>query len=380
MTCSLTSCGKKTTDHQGPNPEVATEKTESVLFEETHKELYQAILNNDISKIKKLLENKSQVDLNKLMENGETLMTTAVEKDLYPIVELLIENYASLSATNSKKETPLMVAAKKGFENLLRLLISLGSKPDTKDLNGNTALHLAILNSHESVALFLINSRTNIDITNNDNQSALKLAEVLNLKQVLSLLRSLTQSSVGLPNKSDVRNLFRLGDLESLNQLFIKYPSVSHEYKDLNFYVLIMRSHEHDKALSMTHLLISYGVNIDGPHGSDVTPLIEAVKQDKGYEDFVALLLEENVNHYILDDQGNSALVWAIRNNNSINVRKLIANKALKKYSYYENDKIITIKVCEVARMMKRKNTTSQDKDANNEIISLLSCGLNSLF
>ncbi len=373
MTCGLASCGKKTSDREPVIPKAEVDKSESAIILENHLDLYQAILANDIATIKRLLENKSQIDLNLELENGETLITTAVARDLYPIVELLIENNASIHKTNAQNETPLMVAARLGLENLTRLLVTLGSKPDNKDLNGNTALHLTILNNHEEMALFLINSRANIDITNNDNQTALKLAEILNLKKVLALLQSLTQSSVGLPNKIVVRNLISLGDLESLNQLFIKFPAVVNDYRDLNFYVLIMRSHPHDKALSITHLMMSYGAHLDGPAGSDITPLIEAVKQR--YDDFVALFLKENVNPNILDDKGQSALIWAIKGNSAPSVKMLLANYALEKYNYYEDGKKKTMKACDVARSMKRLSTTAEDKKSNAEILSILGCG-----
>jgi ankyrin repeat protein len=348
------------------------------MIAETHKELYEAILANDILKVRKLLETKTQLDLNIILEDGETLITTAVKKDLYPIVELLLENNASLYKPNKRSESPLIVASRSGYENLVRLLISLGSRPDTKDLNGNTALHLAIMNKHESIALYLINSRSNIDITNNLDQTALKLAEIQNLKKVLDLLRSLTQTSVGLPSKVEVRNIISLGDVLSINQLFTKYPSLAQDYKDLNFYVLIMRSHPHDKALSMTNLMISFGANLDGPNGAEITPLIEAVKQS--YDDFVELMLKENVNPNLLDDKGNSALIWSIKYNNVNIVKRMLDKNAAEKYTYYINGSKKTMNACDVAREVKRTASTSEAKKANEDILDALGCGFRWLF
>jgi ankyrin repeat protein len=378
MILGLTACGKKANETTETLPKVELDKSQAAIIEETHKELYEAILTNNIDRVRQLLENKSQVDLNKILENGETLMTTAVARDLYPIVELLLNNNASLIKTNSKKETPLIVAAKLGLENLARLLISFGSKPDAKDLDGNTALHLAIINNYQDLALFLINSRTNIDITNNDNQTALRLAEILNMKKVLDLLRSLTQTSVGLPAKIDVRNLITLGDVENLNQLFIKFPAIAQEYEDLNFYVLIINSHNHDKALSMMNLLLSFGADLEGAPGADVTPLIEAVKHK--YEDFVVIMLKENVNPNILDEKGNSPLIWAIKANHRPMVKMLLDKNALDKYTYYLNGRKKTMKACDVAKEMKRLSITSEDKKSNEDILDLLGCGLRRLF
>jgi len=271
-----------------------------------------------------------------------------------------------------------MEAARHGYENQVRLLITLKSMTDAKDANGNTALHLAILNKHETVALYLINSQTNIDITNNDNQTALKLAEILNLKKVLNLLRSLTQSSVGLPTKADVINLITLGDLESLKQVLDKYPAIVHEYKDINFYTLVMENQPHDVALSMTHLLIIYGVHLAGPSLTDVTPLIEAVKRN--YEDFVAIILKDNVNPNVLDSKGNSALIWAIKRNNVNVVKMLLDKNALEKYTYFEDGRKLTMKSCTIVKEMKKLSTSPEEKKANEDIHDLLGCGLSWLF
>ncbi len=374
MIFGLTACGKKAKDSKAEEPSNAfIEKSEMALIEENHKELYEAILAKDVDKFKLLLENKSQVDLNKTLQDGETLMSTAVTKDLYPIVELLLENNANISKANNKKETPLIIAAKLGYENLVRLLIYLGSKPDLKDQDGNTALHHAILNVHEEMALFLINSGSNIDITNNDNKTALKLAEILKLKKVLDLLKILTQSNVGSPSRIDVENLILLGDFDSLNQLFIKYPGIIVEYRDLNYYVLAM-TRPHDIALSMTQLLIMYGADLDGPVNSDITPLTAAVKRK--YENFVELMLRENVNPNVLDKKGNSPLIWAIKSNSSAIVSMLIKKNAMEKYIYYENEKKKTMNACEVAQSMKKLSLTPTDKKSNEEILNLLGCGL----
>jgi ankyrin repeat protein len=378
MILGASSCGKKAKDRQAASPDQVMQASEAAMIAETHKELYEAILANDILKVRKLLETKTQLDLNIILEDGETLITTAVKKDLYPIVELLLENNASLYRPNKLNESPLMLASKLGHENLVRLLISLGSRPDTKDLNGNTALHLAILNKHESIALYLINSRSNIDITNNLDQTALKLAEIQNLKKVLDLLRSLTQTSVGLPTKVEVRNIISLGDVLSINQLFTKYPSLAQDYKDLNFFVLIMRSHPHDKALSMTNLMINLGANLDGPKGAEITPLIEAVKQS--YDDFVELMLKENVNTNMLDDKGNSALIWSIINNNLTIVKRLIDKNAAEKYTYYVNGSKKTMNACNIAREVKTAASTPEAKKANEDILDALGCGFRWLF
>jgi ankyrin repeat protein len=378
MSLSLFSCGKKAREHGPQVPKDSFGESQTTLAEETHKELQAAIIINDLGKFKSLLDSKSHIDLNIQLPDGETLMTTAIKNNRFQYVELLIENSASINRTNASTLTPLMMAAKLGLQPIARLLVSIGANLDTKNIEGNTALHLAILNCNEDTALFLINRSINIDITNNDNLTALKLAEIKKLERVITLLTSLTQTSIGLPEKLTVRNMVLLGNTITLNQLFAKYPSLVYEYKDLNYFVLIINSHAHDKALSMTQLLLSYGADLNGPAGASETPLIEAVK--KNYEDFVALMLKENVNPNVLDASGKSALIWAIMQNNQPIVKLLIGKNALEKYTYDVNGKKKTMKACDVARDVRKKISTTDEKKANEDILDLLGCGLRWLF
>ncbi len=377
MAFGILSCGKKAKE-EALGLDKTAQNTETQLAEETHKELVAAIESNNLVDFKRLLDLKSQVDLNKILADGETLLTKTVIYNRLLMMELLIDNNASLFKTNARKETALMVGAKLGFEDIVKYLIPLGAKTDNKDENGNTALHLAILGKYENLAIYLINCNTNIDITNNKDQTALRIAELLDLKKVVNLLRSLTQSSVGLPEKNAVRNLLILGDVESLNKLFINYPTIVYEYKDINYYVLVIRSHSHDKALSMTHLLMQYGVNLNGPTEGESTPLIEAVIRN--YDDFMTLMLKENVNPNGVDDKGNSPLAWAVKQNNIDLVNKLLDKNAMIKYSYTSNGKKKTINTCSIARDVRKNLTCSEDKKINEDIMDALGCGLRWLF
>jgi ankyrin repeat protein len=377
MALSILACGKKAKEEKLSLDKTA-QNTETQLAEETHKELVAAIESNNLVEFKRLLDLKSQVDLNKILPDGETLLTKTVVYNRLQMLELLIDNSASLFKTNARKETALMVGAKLGFEDIVKFLISLGAKTDNKDENGNTSLHLAVLGKFESLAIYLINCNTNIEITNNKDQTALRIAELLDLKKVVNLLRSLTQSSVGLPEKNAVRNMLILGDVENLNKLFINYPTIVYEYKDINYYVLVIRSHPHDKALSMTHLLMQYGVNLNGPREADSTPLIEAVRRN--YDDFITMMLKENVNPNGVDDKGNSPLAWAVQQNNLNLVEKLLDKNAMVKYSYTLNGKKKTMNTCSIARDIRKKLTSSEDKKINEDILDALGCGLRWLF
>lgn len=380
---SFSSCGKKAEDHKAGSAEnIINDNIEAALAEETHKELQAAIIAGDVSKFKSILDTKKQVDLNKILADGETLITTAVIHDQQQILQLLFNNNASIFRTNDKKENPLMVAARLGNEAMVRILVTLGAKTDTKDANGNTPLHLAILSQHEAIALYLINLRINYDITNNDDKTPLQLAQMLQMDNVVSLLRSLIQQSVSLPDRAAVRSIFTLGSFDNINELILRYPTILTEYVDLNFFALIFNSHPHDDALSIANLLLKKGVNIQGPANAETTPLIEAIKKntDVNYEDIVALILSNKVNPNIQDASGKTALIWAIKVNSAPITKSLLDNLALEKYTYYVNGKKKTMKACDEARTVKKDLKTTEAKKANEDIMDYLGCGLRWLF
>lgn len=379
LSLSATSCGKKPQDNSPvPKPQTVQEKVGPGLIEETHRELRAAIIAKDVAAVRRILVRKEQIDLNKRLSDGETLMTTAVIINNPQIVEILLENNTSLSKTNKNNETPIMVAARMGHDEMVKRLISLGATTNDKDGDGNTALHLAILSSKESIALYLINNKTNIEIRNNENQSPLKLAETIGLKKVVELLKSLTQVTVGLPERESVRRILTSGNTLGLEQILAQYPTITSDYKDLNFYVLAMRGQSHDVALSMTYLLMSHGASLTGPIDAEATPMIEAIK--KGYADFVALILKEKVDPNTLDSDGTSPLIWAIRLNQPAIVKILIDHGAKKNYFYYKDGNKRPVHSCMVTRSQKKDLMSDFEKEDNDLIMKYLDCSLRRFF
>ena len=78
-------------------------------FEVLEKELLNAALNGDLSKIRELVENG--VDVNTRDKSGTTPLHWAAEADYYNIVVYLVEHGANVNARNRAGDTPLTLAA-----------------------------------------------------------------------------------------------------------------------------------------------------------------------------------------------------------------------------------------------------------------------------
>ena len=77
-----------------------------------------------------------------------------------------IEAGAPLNQVNTDGETPLLVAAKRGYERIVRILLDAGANLDTRKAPlFATALYWAVARGHTDIALLLIERGANVAIT-----------------------------------------------------------------------------------------------------------------------------------------------------------------------------------------------------------------------
>lgn len=378
---SFSSCGKKAQEHKSGGPENITKDSPSVtLVEETHKDLEAAIISNDVIRFKRILDTQKQVNLDIILPSGETLMTTAVLNDNLQIVQLLKTATASIVQRNKHSETPFMIAARLGKETMVLLLFTLDAKTDEKDPNGNTALHLAILNRQQDVAELLVNKKANYEITNEDNQSPLRLAEAMGLTKVINAIKREMYKDDALPSAKLFEDVLANGTNSQLSDyiFYYKKKGLLGNYPNLNFFDIVIKNQEHDEALDMVNTLIDNGVSLEGPVGATVTPLVSSIQ--KNYENFVLIFLGKGAKINTVDSSGKSALIWAIHGNSAPIVKHLVDKGAQEQYTYWIDGKKKTMKACDEARTVRSKLKTDADKKVNEEIMERLGCGLRWLF
>lgn len=90
--------------------------------------------------------------------------------------KIYLEIFASQVANrkNKKGETPLMICAKQGLDDLIRkLIVEYHVNIDERDIEGNTALHYAASYGHLEIIAFLINQGADFSLTNKKGWRAL---------------------------------------------------------------------------------------------------------------------------------------------------------------------------------------------------------------
>jgi ankyrin repeat protein len=101
-----------------------------------------------------LLSRGAEVD--RFGSDEKTALHSAMLADQRPMVELLIDNGADVNIPEGTYgQTPLILAARSSFVDLVRLLLSKGANPQLRDRGGMTALDWAKSNSFQEItALF----------------------------------------------------------------------------------------------------------------------------------------------------------------------------------------------------------------------------------
>ncbi|CAC5411871.1 unnamed protein product [Mytilus coruscus] len=106
--------------------------------------------------------------------NGDSVLHLAASQSDHSAVKLLISLGANVSARNKENQTPLDVA--KSID-VAEMLIQNGADINSADSKGDSALHLAAIQSDDSAVKFLIKLGANVSARNNEGRTPLESLE-----------------------------------------------------------------------------------------------------------------------------------------------------------------------------------------------------------
>jgi len=137
-------------------------------------ELHEAVLEGDLQRVKKLLEQGANVNARNTV--GWTPLHLAAEKGYLEVARLLVEKGADVNARDDDGTTPLHFAALWGHLEVARLLVEKGADVDARNNFGTTPLHYAALGGHLEVARLLVEKGADVDARNNNGWTPLHYA------------------------------------------------------------------------------------------------------------------------------------------------------------------------------------------------------------
>ena len=258
-----------------------------------------------------LIEHYGDVHVNELRTDGWTpLMIAAKNADL-DVAQLLINHDANIDLKNPDGETALHVAAFYGQEQLAELLVKHGGDAyiDKMRTDGWTPLMIAAKNGDLGVARLLVNQNADIGLKNLDGETALHVAVYCNQEKVAQMLVEKFGDSLVNEMRSDgwtpLMIVAKTGDLGVARLLMKHKACIDLQNSDGETALHVATCYGQ---VELAELFIKYygAVYVDTMRTDGWTPLMIAVKN----ADLVAVqqLINHNANIELKNANGETAL------------------------------------------------------------------------
>lgn len=147
-----------------------------------------AVQANDADAVKALIAKGADVD--ELDSNGDAPLVIAAYRGYTEVVRLLLEAGADVAAVDpGMKATALHAAAYAGRTEAAKLLIAHGIEIDRQGpQNGYTALHDAIWQNNVETAQALLDAGANLDVRSHSGQTPLQFAQSKHRTEIVRLI------------------------------------------------------------------------------------------------------------------------------------------------------------------------------------------------
>ena len=145
----------------------------------TSLEFVQAASNNNLNKVRQMLETNGNLLNVKDREHDTAIMKAARNCHATDVVSFLLEKGANINDQQYRdtiNQTPIIVAAQHGCADIVRLLIEAGIKDiNHKNDQGESALLTAAQEGHKEIVQILLDAGADINQPNSDGETALTI-------------------------------------------------------------------------------------------------------------------------------------------------------------------------------------------------------------
>lgn len=115
---------------------------------------------------------------------GNTALHWALVKNNERLMDILLFFGADPNAVNKKGVSPFSLSSIKNELRFLKRLYEYGGDLDSRDIEGNSVLHKAVLAKNKEIVMFIINSGGSVNLPNKHQQTPEFLAQNSDLKSV----------------------------------------------------------------------------------------------------------------------------------------------------------------------------------------------------
>ena len=128
-------------------------------------------------------------EINVANDGGYTPLMLAALRGNEEIVDLLISKGANVNVATKWGATALTRAAQDGHLFIVELLLSNGAEINQSEYDGYTALSRAAMNGHEQIVKILLSKKANLNIRTKHGHTALTLAQENRHSRIVKLLQ-----------------------------------------------------------------------------------------------------------------------------------------------------------------------------------------------
>ena len=151
--------------------EVEDEELEGVMREDV---LFEAIKQNDVRRVQKLLNKGCDIDYQG--EREQTFLMAAITSGNTEIAKVLLKKHPNVNLQDRYGNNALIMASFRGYTDIVHLLLDESPLIDMQNNEGMTALMIAACNGEEKVVEQLLNNGARTDIANLDGKTAWSFA------------------------------------------------------------------------------------------------------------------------------------------------------------------------------------------------------------
>ncbi|XP_072919815.1 2-5A-dependent ribonuclease-like [Hemitrygon akajei] len=278
---------------------------------------------SDLSEVEQLIAKGALVDFDP--DDIGTPLFLAAEKGNEQVVELLLKNKANVNyKTKSYGWSPLHTAVQSNHEKVVHLLLKYGADPHLRKKNGATPFIVAAIVGEVNLLKVFLSLDTDVndaddngftafmEAAEHDNEDALRF--LFSCKADVNKRREVpdTKANVGRGGKTALMSAVENGYENIVNILLDEMNADVNVLDNLGRTALIFALKENRRTIVET--LLKHGANVNSIDKNKETPLSTALKNKTLDSDVVEMLLKHEPDVNVPDQAGKTPLILAISN------------------------------------------------------------------
>jgi ankyrin repeat protein len=135
-------------------------------IESAQSKLLWAVQRGHFNLVKYLItQSNDPINVNCVMETGETLLDVAIKYNYINVVQILIDHKVKVNTKDRQKWTPLHFAVLNNNLTIAKVLVDNGARINVKTQNGLTPLHVGTINGNFDIVNWLILNKAKVNIS-----------------------------------------------------------------------------------------------------------------------------------------------------------------------------------------------------------------------